>query len=117
MMAELNILSSGTYSKSGDTVTRQNTNAVVVAGVKRAAGVIAVATSETPVPLGEVTSVGFVYIENLDPTNYVRVGCPTGQYTNKFKPGEGYWFRASANTIYAIANSAPCNISYEVISD
>lgn len=41
-------------------------------------GIVSVGTSEEAIPLGEVSSPGWFFAKNLDPTNYVEVLTGTG---------------------------------------
>lgn len=118
MANELTITTSLSYSKSSDTVTRSKTSQITVSGSVRASGVQTIGTSEEALAIGDVTSVGVVFIQNLDPTNYVEVAAvPSERYSIKIKAGESYAFRAVGNTIYCKANTAPVKVAYEVFSE
>ena len=50
-------------------------------------------------------------LKNLDETNYVEVGATTGVYNLKLMPGDTVGpLRWNGTTMYAKANTAPCNI-------
>ena len=54
---------------------------------------------------------GYVYVRNLDSTNFVTVGL-TGEVHFKLKPGEFCFFYATGDTIYLKADTASCSIEY-----
>jgi len=56
---------------------------------------------------------GYVYVRNMDTTNYVEVGI-TASYTIKLLAGDFALFPAAA-AIYAKANTAACNVEYIII--
>lgn len=64
------------------------------------------------IALGDVVTAGYVYIRNLGPTNYVRIGVDvTGTFVPciKLLVGEVAMFRA-ADVLYAQANTAAVKI-------
>lgn len=92
-------------------------NVVTVSGNKRMSGVASIGTTEETLPLGDIATVGWVVIRNLDSTNFITIGTTTGQLGMKLKAGESCSFRASANNIYLKADTAACNVSYDIFSD
>lgn len=56
---------------------------------------------------------GYVYVKNLDSTNYVHVGI-TGSYTIKLLAGQFALFPAAA-AIFAIAPAGICLVEYCII--
>ena len=53
----------------------------------------------------ELGTPGYVFIKNLDPTNYCSIGL-TSSYTIKLKPGEFCLFRAAADLFASFNTSA-----------
>lgn len=118
MANELTVTTSLSYSKTNDTVNRAKSCTVTVTGSVRHGGVQTIGTSEEALALGDVSSIGWVYIQNLDGTNYVQIAAiPSEKFTIKLKAGEACAFRSSGNTVYAMANSAAVKVAYEVFSD
>ena len=117
MANELTISTAIGYSKSNDTVNKSHSKQITVAGSVRASGVQSIATSETALDLGGVTAVGIVFLQNLDPTNYVEVGTTTAVYAVKIKAGEAFVFRSDGNTVYCKASTAAVKVAYEVFSE
>jgi len=71
-----------------------------------------IGTSEEALVLGDVVTPGFIFVENLDVTNYVEIGL-TGSYTVKLKAREWAIFRL-AGAPYALANTADVIIKYTI---
>lgn len=88
----------------------------------RYANVLAIGTSEESVDFSsvaaDISSRGLLYLRNQDATNYVEVGCATGDYFGKLLPGEENWisWNPSETTIYLKANTATCNVELELYS-
>lgn len=75
----------------------------------------------TALGIGLVTTVGWMYAQNLDGSNYVEIGVQvTGTFYPlvKLKAGEVALFRVSAAaTPYARANTAAVNLAYRLYND
>ena len=74
-----------------------------------------VGTSEEPILQGDVAAGGYMFVQNMDPTNFVSLRQATGG-GNFIKLLAGEWaiFRlsADASTPYAIADTAACNVRF-----
>lgn len=69
---------------------------------------------------GEITTPGFLVVKNMDATNYVefeKATFSTTAGTVKLKAGEVACFRVASTTIYACANTAPCDVAYLLLED
>ena len=117
MASELSVQSSLSYSKDGDIDQIAEAFTVTVSGTARISGRQTIGTTEETLALGDVSSVGVVWIKNLDSTNYVTVGTVTSQRGFKILPGESFPFRAANNAIYIAANTAAVDVSYKVFSN
>jgi len=74
-------------------------------------GAISVGTSEESTAFPELTTEGWLYMQNNDATNYVQWGFSTGVYGGRLKAGECALFRMEpALTLYLKANTAACNV-------
>jgi hypothetical protein len=74
-------------------------------------GAISVGTSEESTTFPELTTEGWIFMQNNDTTNYVQWGFSTGVYGGRIKAGEFAMFRMEpALTLYLIANTAACNV-------
>jgi hypothetical protein len=77
-------------------------------------GSVVVGTTE-----GSLDMTGFttVLIRNMDPTNYVRIGKATGSYMLRMLPGgvPNLVTLDGAQTLYMLANTAPCTLEIQGI--
>jgi hypothetical protein len=74
-------------------------------------GAISVGTSEESTAFPELTTEGWLYMQNNDATNYVQWGFSTGVYGGRLKAGESALFRMEPGlTLYLKANTAACNV-------
>lgn len=84
-------------------------------------GVASVGTAEEDLGVGDVATVGYLALRNLDATNYVTFGpnsagamVPFG----KLKPGEVALVRlAPGMTLRWAANAAPVKVQYKLFED
>jgi hypothetical protein len=72
-------------------------------------GSVVVGTTEGSLDLTGFTA---IWIRNLDPTNYVRVGKATGSYMLRLLPAgiPNLLTLDGAQTLYMLANTAPCTL-------
>jgi len=66
--------------------------------------------------LADVSTQGFVFVRNLDNTNYVLFGAAATGDPVKCKAKEAALFRING-TLYGKANTAACNVEYYVFED
>lgn len=92
---------------------------VTMTGSKVQRGVQLVGTVEEPLLLGEPGAGGWLWMRNLDATNYVQVrGASGAQALSRMNAGEPALFRLDAgSTPYLIANTAACSVQYLLLSD
>lgn len=79
-----------------------------------------IGTSDETVSIGsDISSLGYIYVRNLDATNYVELGYTSGTYFAKLKAGEACIFRAGSGltTLHAKANTGAVDIESFVLSD
>ena len=73
-----------------------------------------IGTSSEQLVFGDCATMGYVFVKNLDITNYVQLACDTafgtGQIFAKLKPGEFCLVPCNQNAIYAKANTAACDV-------
>jgi hypothetical protein len=83
-------------------------------------GTQAIATSDTALNVGDLASIGYILIKNLDDTNFVefnKIGTPAGaEYTMRLNAGEFCLFRlgqgANPTVLNCLANSSAVDIQY-----
>jgi hypothetical protein len=74
-------------------------------------GYVTIGTTEEEVAFGELSTKGWVMMQNLDPTNYVQWGFSTGVYGGRMRAGETAGpFRMDATSIFLRANTAACKV-------
>jgi hypothetical protein len=118
MSNELKIIVSLNFSKGGAKANRAESIQVDVTGDAFTHEVQSVGTSEEELAQGaDLGTPGYIFIKNLDDTNYVEVGSTTGVYDIKLKAGEVALYRHNSGTIYAKANTAACNVEHWIIED
>lgn len=64
------------------------------------------------VVLGDVGSIGYVFLKNLDSTNYVEIDSVNtmDSWPQRLFPGEFILLKPEGLTMYALANDAPVNL-------
>jgi hypothetical protein len=77
-----------------------------------------IGTAEESIAFSELGTVGFVFIENLDDTNFVEWGFSTGVYGGRLKAGEPAVFRLNpSTTLYLKADTASCKVNVYALED
>lgn len=64
----------------------------------------------------DVANAYWLYIRNLDATNFVQIGFATGVYTIRLRPGDFMLIplEPTINSVFALADTATCDIQYIV---
>lgn len=79
---------------------------------------LTIGTIEESVAFSELTTVGWVLMENLDSTNYVEWGFSSGTYGGRMEAGESALFRLNpSTTLYMRANTASCAVTVYALED
>jgi hypothetical protein len=112
------------FSKSSRSANTDDMNALgltfTMSGTDYVKGTQTIGTTAEVLGKGEITTPGFLFIKNLDGTNYIELEKATFSTTAgtvKIKAGEVALFRVASSTIYACANTAACDVSYLMIED
>ncbi len=101
------------YSKAGVNFSRSEGIQVTISGDSFEHAIQSVGTTEEALAQGaDLGTPGYIFIKNLDSTNYVEIGSTTGVYDIKVKAGEVALYRHNSATIYAKANTAACLVEY-----
>jgi len=118
MANELTLTVGMTFSKGGAEGQRSDSIQVTVTGDAFNHNVQEVGTTEEELAQNTILGTpGYLFVKNLDATNYVEIGTTTTKYAVKLKAKEIALFRVDGTTIYAKANSAACNVEYWLIED
>lgn len=113
MSNEISAILSVNYEKGGAKTQISENIQITQTGDSFTEGVQEIGTSEEEIAQGaDVGTPGFLFVKNLDDTNYVEVGSTTGVYDHKLLPGQWAWYHHNSATIYAKANTGACNVFY-----
>lgn len=81
-------------------------------------GTLSIGTVEESVAFTELTGEGYVFLKNLDGTNYVQWGFATGVYGGRLKANEVALFRLEpGTTLYLKADTAACLVQINAYED
>ena len=81
-------------------------------------GYVTIGTSEESEAFSELSTEGWLLMENLDDTNYVEWGFSTGVYGGRLEAGEAALFRLNpSSTLYLRANTAACKMLIYALED
>lgn len=118
MANEMQISSSLVYTKVNDSRNTAFSFQDDVAGSLRFAGVQTIGTgAEEALAMGDMTDVGWVWVHNLDDTNFVLIATvPSEHFTIKLGPGKAHPFYSAGSAVYAKADTAPVKLAYELYS-
>jgi len=111
MANELSLSISATQTKNGVTYAKNFSGLLItVTGDTPVSQIASIGTSDETLSLGDISSLGYIVLKNLDATNYIEVGYVSGTYFGKLKAGETCALRAGAGltAIHVKANTAPC---------
>lgn len=101
------------YSKNNVSAAHSASFYVDQAGDKYVANVQIIGTTEEAMDKGDIGTISYISLKNLDATNYVQAGITTGVYSIKVLAGAGAllaWNSATAPLLKA--NTAPVEIDY-----
>ncbi len=116
MANELRITAKLSFNKSSGKVTRGDTAFLDVTGDAFTHEIQSIGTTEEEIAQGaDLGTPGYLWIKNLDSTNYVEVGTSTGVYQVKLLAGEFAQFRPNGTTIYGKANTSACLVEYVLV--
>jgi hypothetical protein len=104
------------YSKAGAVFRRSSSLQATVSGTVALQYIQNIGTTDETLDLGGATP-GFVFLHNLDATNYIVFGTDGSNYANKLKAGEAQIVRWNAAAIHAKANSSACDLEVLLIAD
>jgi hypothetical protein len=104
------------YSKSPDSASLSTSFFADQTGDKYQAGVATIGTTEESLDKGDVGTIAYIAVRNLDTTNYIQLGSTTGVYAMIIKAGKGAVFPwGSATTPFVKANTAAVELEYLMI--
>lgn len=81
-------------------------------------GYVTIGTSEESIAFGELGTLGWLIMRNLDATNYIEWGFATTVYGGRLEAGESAHFRLNpSTTLYLKADTAACKALVYAIED
>ena len=99
-------------TRSGVTVSGSVSLSITQSGTNNLANIQNIGTTTEALVFGDVTTIGYLMVKNLDATNYVELDLNTpvaGTAFAKLLPGEGCVIPTRQTTIYGKANTAACD--------
>jgi hypothetical protein len=114
MSQEIQFNGALTVSKNGAVVSGSASLLVDMTGTNMIANVQNIGTSTEQITFGDVSTPGYAFFKNLDPTNFVMIGLTTavtsGNAMLKLLPGECALCPTRQTVIYAIADTGACDL-------
>lgn len=114
MANEIQISASLAVNRNGATFTGVSSSNITQSGTPSIANTQIIGATTEALVLGDVTAVGYIFLKNLDPSNFIEISLATpvvaGAAFVTLLPGECALIPTRLETIYALANSAPCNL-------
>ena len=99
-------------NKSGVFISGTVGLSITMAGTNSISSVQNIGTATEVLVIGDVTTIGYLMVKNLDTTNYVELDLNTpvaGTAFCKLLPGEACIIPTRQTVIYAKANTAACD--------
>ena len=114
MANELAISASLAFQKGADSASTGKSGVkLTVAGTEYIQVIQNVGITEEALILGDCATPGYIFIENLDPTNYVSIRHATGtSNVIKIVAGGFALFQFESTSPFVIANTAPVRIRF-----
>ncbi len=114
MADEIQLSLSISCSKNGASINASGNMSITMAGDQFISNIQIVGTSNEALQVGDVSTTGYVYVKNLDSTNYVEVFLDNANtyLVAKLFPGEFTLYKpggTGAANLFARANTGACN--------
>jgi hypothetical protein len=117
MADELRVTTQISFSKAGASVAKTVRTDVDVTGDLYESKVLNIGTSNEAVGKGDMSTVGFTLLKNLDSTNFILAGDDGTNYPVKVLAGESALFRLNGATLNLKADTAACDVEITMIED
>ena len=77
--------------------------------------ILSVPTSVTAVPFPDVSTYGFLFLQNLDSTNFVNYGTSGSNLCGQLNAGDFHWLRLKPGVNFAMqSNTSACQVYYKL---
>ncbi|NBR87386.1 MAG: hypothetical protein EB141_13335 [Verrucomicrobia bacterium] len=121
MANEITLTASLSLAKTGQNLTGSVSGlSITQSGSTNIANVQTVGTTSEQLSLGDVSSPGYLFLKNLDATNFVVFDLNNPAVASTafctLLPGEGAVIPTRRTAIYAKADTASCNVFVEMLS-
>lgn len=106
-------VTAGVTLSAGGTITGTGSGTITQAGTDNIGSVQNIGTSTEALVIGDVTTIGYLFLKNLDATNYVEISLtsPVGaEAFIKLLAGECAFLPTRQTTIYGKANTAAVDL-------
>ncbi len=115
MANEITVSSTLKYSKNKASASLATSYFANQTGDKYQGGVQSIATTEESLDKGDVGTIGFLAVRNMDATNFVSFGHTTGVYDVKVLAGQGGVIPWNGTSVFAKADTASVEVEYLII--
>ena len=115
MANEITVSATLRYAKAKAAASLATSFTASQTGDKYEAGIQQIGTTEEAVQQGDIGTICYIAVRNMDATNYVEFGAVTAQYTVKLLPGEGAVVPWKRSALLAKANTAAVEVEYLLI--
>ena len=112
MANEITCSASLAAAKSGAAISNSGSKQITMTANPMQSVVQNIGTTTEALVFGDIVAVKYLFIKNLDATNYIEVGLntPVTQIFAKLLAGEFALLPVGTSVIYAKANTAACNL-------
>jgi len=113
-------LSSISYTKGNVVINITPTPSPAVlsaTGLHSVHDTLSLSTSDTTLSKGNIGTMGWIYLKNLDNTNNIQISDDGTVYAMMLKPGEYSWVRWNAAAIHAKATAGTPQLEYAIFED
>jgi hypothetical protein len=114
MANEIQMAATLVVNRGGLTLTGTGNAFITQAGTPSIGDTQNISTTTEALAIGDITNIGYVFVKNLDPTNYVQLGLNTPvadvDAMITLLPGEFAIFPTRIETIYAKAHTGACDV-------
>lgn len=117
MANEISASASLSANKNSISVSNSFSRSADMAGSELILSVQSIGTTAEAVALGDVSTIGFLMIKNMDETNFVEIDSANtfDKFPQKLLAGDFILLKPQTTTIYAKANTSACSIVVQAV--
>jgi hypothetical protein len=117
MAQELSLEITATQTKNNVTLAKSWSSSFTVNGDYPIMNRATIGTSDETLAIGDVGTLGWLFMRNQDGTNFITFGSDGAVYPIKLKAGEFAALRWNGAAIHAKADTAACALEYLLLPD